>query len=294
MKKETFQTSDGTRLACTLWDNTKHPVGVVQIIHGMDEHVRRYDRFAQFLNRNGYIVFGDDHRAHGRTAPSPDKIGMPAGDPDIFMSTARDELEIMRYLKKKYKLPLFLFGHSYGSFITQRLISDTKICTAGVCLSGSAKYPRAMLGLATMAAWIGMKIHGPDSPAKFLEFFSPIRGKSGGLSRLTRDTAQAAAHDADPLRAKYFSYGFYYSLFKNLARLDGAACAGTPLLIISGTRDMVSFNATFAKSLYNAYRSHGLDNLTLILYPDARHELLMELNYADVQNDILQFFNAAI
>ncbi len=292
MKEEIFHTDDGTKLSCTLWDNVKHPIGVVQIIHGMDEHVRRYDRFARFLNKNGYIVFGDDHRAHGRTAGTPDKIGKPGNDPDLFQSTLHDELEIMSYLKEKYNLPLFLFGHSYGSFITQRLISDTNICTAGVCLSGSAKYPKAFLIAALIMAWIGVKVRGSNSPAKFLEFFSPIRGKSGGMSRLTRDTKQSAAHDADPMRAKYFSYGFYYSLFKNLMYLNGEACQTTPILIISGTRDMVSMNATFAKSLYRAYKAHNLNNLTLILYPDARHELLMELNWNQVQNDILQFLKA--
>ncbi len=294
MKEEIFHTTDGTKLFCTLWDDVKHPIGVVQIIHGMDEHVRRYDRFAKFLNKNGYIVFGDDHRAHGRTAGTPDKIGRPGDDPDLFQSTLHDELEIMGYLKEKYNLPLFLFGHSYGSFITQRLISDTNICTAGVCLSGSAKYPKAFLIIALAVAWIGVKIRGPNSPAKFLEFFSPIRGKSGGVSRLTRDADQVAAHDADPMRAKYFSYGFYYSLFKNLMHLNGTACRTTPMLIISGTRDMVSLNATFAKSLYNAYKAHNLDNLTLILYPDARHELLMEINWDQVQNDILQFLKASV
>jgi len=294
MKEEIFIAGDGQRLVCSLWDTVENPIGVVQIIHGMDEHIVRYERFAKFLNQHGYIVFGDDHRAHGRTAITPDKIGKPGHTQDLFRATMGDELEIMRYLKRRYALPLLLFGHSYGSFIAQRLISDTNICTAGVCLSGSAKYPEWMLEIARAIAWAGVKIHGADAPARTLELFSPIRGNSHGASKLTRDKAQADAHAADPLRAKYFSYGFYYSLFDNLLHLQQKACTETPMLIISGGNDLVSFNARFAKSLYRAYKAQDMRYLTFIIYPGARHELLMETNYIEVQRDILDFFNSAI
>lgn len=294
MRQEIFVARDGRRLVCTLWANVKRPIGVVQLIHGMDEHARRYDRFAKFMNQHGYIVFGDDHRAHGLTAQKPDNIGKTCGTTDLFIATVSDELEILSYLKRHFKLPVFLFGHSYGSFITQKMMEETDLCTAGVCLSGSALYPPVISRIATAVAWIGAKLWGPDAPARLIEFFSPIRDTRHGESRLTRDTAQIAAHNADPLRAKYFSYGFYYSLFKNIAQLTQYACAPTPLLIISGGRDLVSMNSRLAKSLYNAYRARDMENLTIIIYPNARHELLMDLDYADVQNDILKFFTNAM
>ena len=293
MQEIIFIASDGQKLVCTMWDKVKRPIGVVQIIHGMDEHVRRYARFAKFLNSHGYIVFGDDHRAHGKTAEHPSKIGQPNGAYDLFAQTAQDEMEIAKYLKQKYKkLPLMLFGHSYGSFITQKIMENPDLCAAGVCLSGSAKYPAALVMIARAMAFVGMQLFGPDAPARFLELMSPIRGKRKGTSKLTRDAKQAAKHDADPLRAKYFSYGFYYSLFKNLSKLTGNINPQMPLLIISGSQDLVSFNSRFATKLYSMYKSHNMNNLTLIIYPNARHELLMEINYAQVQNDILKFFNS--
>ena len=97
MKEIKFTAKDGKTIFCSLWDEVKKPIGVVQLIHGMDEHVRRYDRFAKFLNRNGYIVFGDDHRAHGRTAGSIENIGKPNGDPDLFASIVYDEIAITKY-----------------------------------------------------------------------------------------------------------------------------------------------------------------------------------------------------
>lgn len=295
MKEIKFNARDGKILMCSLWDNVPHPVGVVQIIHGMDEHVMRYDRFAIFLNKHGYIVFGDDHRAHGRTAGVATNIGKTNGERDLFTATVDDEIEITKYLRRKYKLPVLLFGHSYGSFITQRIIQEPNLAAAGACLSGSAKYPLALLAPMATAAFIGMKLFGPDAPARFLEYFSPIRGRTmRGDSRLTRDTVQVAAHDADPMRAQYFSYGFYYSLFKNLIKLSGYANQKLPILIISGGRDMVSLNGRFANSLYRMYRAGGVENLTFIIYPGARHELLMETNFAQVQRDVLKFFNSVV
>lgn len=295
MKEIKFNARDGKILMCSLWDNVPHPVGVVQIIHGMDEHVMRYDRFANFLNKHGYIVFGDDHRAHGRTAGVVTNIGKTNGERDLFTATVDDEIEITKYLRRKYKLPVLLFGHSYGSFITQRIIQEPNLAAAGACLSGSAKYPLALLAPMATTAFIGMKLFGPDAPARFLEYFSPIRGRTmRGDSRLTRDTVQVAAHDADPMRAQYFSYGFYYSLFKNLIKLSGYANQNLPMLIISGGRDMVSLNGRFANSLYRMYRAGGVENLTFIIYPGARHELLMETNFAQVQRDVLKFFNSVV
>ena len=67
MKYVKFTSFDNTILQAYVWDDVKMPKGVVQIVHGMAEHARRYDDFAKFLNANGYIVFADDHRAHMAT-----------------------------------------------------------------------------------------------------------------------------------------------------------------------------------------------------------------------------------
>lgn len=258
MKQEIFVAADGRHLGCVIWNDVKRAQtrGMVQLIHGMDEDATRYDRFAKFLNENGYIVFAADYRTDGTD--------------DIFSAAVADELQILDYLKRQFRLPVFLFGQGYGSFITQKMMSQTKSCTAGVCLSGTARYPATMLWPAITTAWIGMHTAGRNAPARMIEFFAPTHTK------------------------KTFSYGFYYSLFKNLMGLEQYACTSMPLLIISGNRDAVNMNGRLAKSLYRAYLENGMDNLTIIIYPDAHHELLMDLNYQEVQHDILKFFNDAL
>ena len=263
MKETIFTTTDGQKLACVIWDTVKNPVGVVQIIHSIDEHIRRYDNFAKYLNKNGYIVFGNDHRVNGKTGG--------IGQDDIFMSIVNDEIQILEYLKSKYKLSVFLFGHSYGSFITQRVMECSDLCAAGVCISDSAQFPLWFLRLGAMIAWVGAKLRGPNAPAKLLEHFSPIR---------------------DTIHTEYFSYGFYYSLFHNLIQISYNVNCNMPILIISGGADLVSRNASLVGGLYKAYQAHNIENLTVIIYPDVRHELLTELNYPDIQRDILDFFNS--
>lgn len=290
MKEVIFIAKDKTKIFCTLWDNVKKPVGVVQIIHGMNEYINRYDKFAEFLNKNGFIVFGDNHRAHGRTASSIDKIGTTDGNKDLFKAILSDELEILSYLNQKYNLPVMLFGHSYGSFITQALIEKTKKHKA-VCLCGSAKFWQIYLFLGKYIAWLGEKISGKDSDADIIELMSPTRNKRNGESRLTNDKKQAQEFEHNKYFKKKFSYGFYYSLFNNLLHLHRGRLSKTiPMFIISGGEDAVSWDGFLAKHLYNTYKKIGVKNIFIKIYPKDKHELLNELNYKEVQADILNFF----
>lgn len=273
MKEHVLVTRDGKKLVCTVWENATKPVGVVQIIHGIGEHPRRYDRLAKYLNRHGYIVFGDEHRAFELDSTG-DK------NTDLFDITVDDELEITEYLKNKYSLPVLLFGHGYGSFITQAIMERTDLCTAGVCLANSARYPEWLLAFARAIAWTGEKLWGANAPARFIEFFAPMSRNFDSERQNNRRTA--------------LSYGFYFSLFKNLMKLTGNACPLTPLLIISGSQDLITMNSRLSLSLYREYQAHGMQNLTFIIYPAARHELLLDANYKDVQRDILEFFDSII
>ena len=139
METKIFTSYDGRKLSCSVWDEVSKPIGIVQIVHGMAEHSRRYDDFANYLNKNGLIVFADDHRAHGNTM---EKQGYDDGD--IFNETIRDEIEITKYLKNTYHLPVIIFGHSYGSFLVQGYIQRNALNIAGAVLCGSANMDNAL------------------------------------------------------------------------------------------------------------------------------------------------------
>ena len=117
MKLKSF---DETEIYVHEWRDVAAPKAVVQIVHGMAEHAGRYAAFAEFLNSHGYVVVADDHRGHGRT--DPDTLGYADGD--MFSDTVRDEAAVTDYYRAQYPgLPYFLFGFSYGSFLTQSYLS---------------------------------------------------------------------------------------------------------------------------------------------------------------------------
>ena len=109
--------------SCYIWDKVENAIGVVQIIHGMQEHAKRYNNFAKFLNSKGYIVFASDLRGHGLTTLiNNGQFGYSDGD--IFMEIVNDQIIFTEYLNNKYKLPISIFGHSFGSFITQKYMIE--------------------------------------------------------------------------------------------------------------------------------------------------------------------------
>lgn len=289
MNEFLFTAGDGKKIVCSVWDDLENPKAVVQIVHGMNEHVMRYNRFAEFLNSHGYIVFGDDHRGHGRTATSIELIGKPDGESDLFNATIQDEIGITSMLSERYKLPVLLFAHSYGSFIAQRLMDISQEYKA-VCLCGSNKFPAPFVQFVRLFAWICSKISSPEADAKCIQFFSFMRG----VDWISRDKEQMEIFYKDPYRRDIFSYGFYHSLFKNLAEIRRRPESSLPVFIISGSDDVVGGNGRFVKALHKAYKKADVKDLSMKLYSGARHELLNELNYAEVQDDILTFFNGVL
>ena len=136
MKTEFYNAHDGKKIFLGVWDDVAAPKGVLQVSHGMAEHIGRYDDFARFMNENGFIVVGDDHRAHGNT--DPNTHGHSVGSRDLFADTVQDEIGITKMLKEKYGLPVVLLGHSYGSFVSQGVIAEGAEGLSGVVLMGSA------------------------------------------------------------------------------------------------------------------------------------------------------------
>lgn len=126
MEKDwSFTGSDGVHtLYATIWEPSEgEPRAVIQICHGMMEHIRRYDRFARALCDRGFVVCGDDHLGHGRTAEQPEDLGY-FGETDGWKHMAEDELLLRREMQRRYPdKPYFLLGHSMGSFITRRVIA---------------------------------------------------------------------------------------------------------------------------------------------------------------------------
>lgn len=304
MKTEKFQSFDGTVLQCYLWDNVRNPKGVVQISHGMAEHARRYDDFANHLNQNGYIVFADDHRAHGMTSTKQSSKGVKGYHKgNIYFDTVKDECAITKMLKDRYNLPVFYLGHSYGSMLGQRYIEECKDYS-GVILSGSAMMKGALLNTGAAIANLNFKCAGGEKTADFLDkltfgaYNKPFK-KESEFAWLSRDKENVKKYIFDEQCGyvmsvaffKYFLNGLKESYKKeNLSKID----VNKPIAIFSGDKDPVGGNGKLVQKLYDQYKNLGVKNLTIKLYPDARHEILNEINRAEVYADFLSRLDAML
>ncbi len=297
MKNEKFQSFDGTILQCYLWDNVRNPKGVVQISHGMAEHARRYDDFANYLNQNGYIVFADDHRAHGMTSTKQSAKGVKGyHSGNIYFDTVQDECAITKMLKERYNLPVFYVGHSYGSMLGQRYIQECKDYS-GAILCGSAMMKGATLSTGAAVANMQYKLHGGEKTATLLDklsfgnFNKPFK-KESEFAWLSRDKENVKKYIFDEQCGyvmsiaffKFFLNGLKESYKKeNLAKID----LNKPIGIFSGAKDPVGQSGKLVQKLYDQYKNLGVKDLTIKLYPDARHEILNETNRGEVYSDFL-------
>lgn len=297
MEKTKFNGRDGKTLSLCVWDTVENPVGVVQIVHGMAEHVSRYDEMARYLNTRGFIVAGDDHRAHGET--DAQALGL-AGEGDLFEKTVADELDISDMLLKSYKLPLVVFGHSYGSFLTQRYLTVDASKIAGVVLCGSAFMRGPAVAAGSFLADMKARKHKDEPGRLFAKMtFGSYDKKFGGApgAWLNRDAAEVEKYRNDPLCDFTCSNGFYKYFFRGLKTIAAADLSGIPdalpMLIVSGSDDLVGGRGKLVKKLAARYARAGLKPVVK-LYPGARHELAVETCRQTFFADVADFALGAV
>ncbi len=275
-----------------VYDDVQSPKAVVMIVHGMMEHALRYKPFAEFLNKNGYIVIANDLRGHGLTAESVSKRGF--GEEDIFQETLKDELILINYAGQKYNLPVYLFGHSYGSMLCQMLVQMTQVVEKCV-ICGTTNGNALNMRLGSLLAHVLSPFKSKNSPGGLMEKLV-IKTFEKGFDRgnwLTRDEEVFDAYNKDEFCGGSFPFSFYKSLMTNMAKAnDGIDKIGRKkLFLIVGDQDPVGQKSKQVKKLYNLYLEHNID-AKLKVYHGARHELLNETNKAEVFDDVLNFFNS--
>jgi alpha-beta hydrolase superfamily lysophospholipase len=275
--------ADGTVVATSAWlDVDGDPRGVVQIAHGLAEHAARYGRFAGALNRAGFLAFASDHRGHGRTGR--DALG-DFGEAG-FDGLIADVAEYGAAIGTDHPdIPLFLFGHSMGSFASQAVMLDHSDQYAGVVLSGSTALDVLAAGLAES-----------EEPAG-LEAFNVGFEHRTGFEWLSRDEDEVDKYVADPWCGFETPDETMPALFAPAARLaDPSALAGIrsdlPILIVSGSADPLAGGGQLVELLGQRYREAGSGDVTVKVYPDARHEILNETNRDEVTTDIVEWLSA--
>ncbi|WP_179945323.1 alpha/beta fold hydrolase [Paenibacillus durus] len=273
--------------------------GILQISHGMSETAARYARFAERLNAAGYAVYAGDHRGHGKTAGRIDLLG-DAGQ-DGFYWMHRNLLQIAAIASGRHPgIPVFLLGHSMGSFLAQKLMcSPGSERYAGYILSGS-NGPRGMLRLGETLAKAQLALMGERHRSMLLNgiVFGPYN-RSFSNSRtafdwLSSDPEEVDRFVDDPFCGAICTTRFFRDFFRLLQDIHteavlGSLCKDKPVYLFSGEKDPVGMNGQGILRLAELYGKCGVSDLEVKLYPDGRHEMLNEKNHGQVTDDLLDW-----
>lgn len=298
-----FQSNDGMEIFAMKWspENLQKPKAAVQLAHGYAEHIGRYDAFAGKLAESGIVVYGNDHRGHGKTNGNVGEAICFADEAgfDKVIADMRALTEIIQ--TENPAIPLFLFGHSMGSMLTRRYIQLYGDDLAGAVLSGSGVFSNGLLKLGTVVAASEIKRKGRAQPSRLLDklvfqnFNRGFKPARTDLDWISRDPVEVDKFLADPLRGKIGSAGYFHDFFSGLLAMNDAANIQSipknlPLHFISGTADPVG--GRVGKGIIQtcrAYQQAGLQNVSCKLYEGARHELLNELNKDAVTQDVIEW-----
>ncbi|MCY6369973.1 alpha/beta hydrolase [Clostridium ganghwense] len=294
-----FKDKDGLEIFVYKWSPDKNikAKAVLQIAHGMAETAVRYERLAENFTKQGYIIYANDHRGHGKTANEIEKLG-DLGE-DGFNAMVENMYQLTKIIKEENdKLPIFLLGHSMGSFLTQRYICLYGKELKGVIFSGSNGSQGIMADIGRFIAKREIRRIGRSAKSERLDklsfggynkSFKPNRTKFDWLSR---DEKEVDKYIEDPFCGTIFTAGFFYDLLGGLRliadkREISKVPKDLPIYIFSGDKDPVGKNGKGVLKLVKSYKNQGIKDLTYKLYKDGRHEMLNELNRDEVINELL-------
>ena len=271
--------------------------GLVHVVHGMTEHILRYDPFMSYLCENGYIAFGYDHLGHGKTANNDSELGFIAHN-DGWKYLVNDVDAFENAVRKSYPdLPLYLFGHSMGSFVVRLAAVNFSENYEKLIVCGTGgKNPAAFLGLGITSLLKKIKGDKYISDTVLNLAFGSFNKKFDGDSPyewLTKDRNIIEKYAAD----KFCTFKFTVSGMHDLIKLNSVCNKPDwfsdiknklPIFLISGADDPVGNYGKGVKEVYDKLKNLN-KNVKMKLYENCRHEILNDTCKAEVMNDILEF-----
>jgi alpha-beta hydrolase superfamily lysophospholipase len=278
-----------------LWQGSK-PRAVLQIAHGMAEHSSRYKDFAAFLAGKGYVVCAEDHAGHGSHAALKGFFA----EKDGWECVLKDMKALMDEASGRYPgLPVFLLGHSMGSFLARSYITRYGEGLSGCILSGTMG-PNPALGAAGLLSSMQKKLKGPRSPAYFISNLSMgpytkrIKNPVNRCAWLSTVDKVCVDYANDENCGFVFTAGAYYDMFNALKEINGPAWPlripkDLPVYFFAGDEDPVGDYGKGVEKVYLSVKEAGVKDVSLKLYKGGRHEMLNEANREEVYRDTLEW-----
>lgn len=279
--------------------------GVVQIAHGIAEHVERYDSFMSFLAENGFAVVANDHLGHGKSYKSEYDKGLfteaPGWDTAVADMAKLHDLTVQDYPD----VPYIIFGHSMGSFLARTYIIDYPEKHDLAILSGTGNQSPALIAAGCLMADFFCRKNGAYAVGNelckiaFGSYLNKIPDPRTEYDWLSRDGAVVDAYIADENCGFTAKNGLYRDMMhgikyitdkKNISKMD----VSKPVCFMSGAEDPVGDYGKGVEKAYKLFCDAGCRDVMIRLYPGGRHEMLNELNKADVFQDVLNWIESRI
>ncbi|RRD92660.1 alpha/beta fold hydrolase [Clostridiales bacterium COT073_COT-073] len=294
-----IEREEGQKNYFRLWNPNLPKTGMVLIISGMTEHIRRYDDFARFLNKQGFLVAAGDHRGQGQTALKNGRLGtLGKGG---FRKIVKDQKYYVDMLRKEHPgLPLFLVAHSFGSLICQKFIQQYSDSVDGVVMLGTLKQsrPKALAGrLLLKAVMLVTGEYFNSKIANDMTFFNFNKKFETGFSDfawICSDLEVVRKYERDPLCGYHVSNNFLHELADGVLQLYNPEQLrqirkDLPILIMAGGADPLNERGKRIMDLYLMYRKLGIQSVQMKLFDKMRHEVLNEIGKEEAYEQILSF-----
>ncbi|GKV55511.1 alpha/beta hydrolase [Sporosarcina sp. NCCP-2222] len=299
MQFRTIEMEDGTSIHACLIMPSIRPIGHIHILHGMSEHIGRYEEFMSFLAAQGYVVSGHDHRGHGKTASLNGFLGH-FGDDVTFDRIVQDAQEVISLFRSEVPAENFiLFGHSMGSFIARRYVQLHQDIDQ-LILSGTGDDPgiggTAGIGLAQISCRLG-RFNTRDpllNKLVFGAFSKSVPQAKTPFDWLSTNPESVREYINDPLCGAVPTTKFFLELFTGLKKANNIKLHKTinehlPILFLSGSEDPVGRKGKGVWEAARQYEKVGIKQITVMLYDGGRHEMLQEQNRQEVFHFIVDW-----
>lgn len=287
MRTELFTVTgaDGMTLPGILWLPEEKPAAVLQITHGMTEHIGRYTALAEMLTGQQIAVAGTDLRGHGKNPGNPECASFGEGG---WEKALADMHQLYGFLAEKVPgVPHFHLGFSLGSFLLREYLNRYDDPAAGAVIMGTGDQPGAVLALIKGIVKGQIRKAGFDGTTPLVRKLSfdtynqKFRPNHTPSDWLCADETELDLYRTDPLCRRDISAGLFYQLLDAMHRTGGKDAYENwnrqmPVLLLSGDRDPVGDFGKGVNRVYRAMEKAGCTQAVMRLFPGARHDLLHE------------------
>ena len=286
------------------WTPEEQPKAILQIVHGIAEFVERYDDFAEFLTKQGFLVVAEDHMGHGQSINGDGIQGYFHGG---WFTAVEDTMQLMKDTMAEYPgVPYVLFGHSMGSFMARTILCkypDCGISAAIIC--GTGWQPTAALPAMIKVVELVCKVTGETKPSEQLQgivfgsYNKKVEHPRTDYDWLTRDKEIVDAYIAHPLCGFTASCGLLREMVKSFRYIQAPANLAAmkkdlPVFFIAGGDDPVGPYGKGVEKCAEVFRKAGMTDVSVKIYPLCRHEILNEINKEEVYGDVTAWIGKVI